>query len=122
MAITQEVLQKMKDALEGEKNRLEKELSRFAKPTGTKGEYETTFEDIGRDPDENALEVENYQGNLALEATFEKRLEAIQIALASLDAGTYGVCGSCGSEIETARLEANPAASTCISCARQNIE
>jgi DnaK suppressor protein len=34
-----------------------------------------------------------------------------------MDAGTYGVCGECGEEIEARRLEAVPYAATCTDCA-----
>jgi DnaK suppressor protein len=37
--------------------------------------------------------------------------------LTRLDAGTYGTCEVCGEPIGTARLEARPAARTCINCA-----
>jgi RNA polymerase-binding transcription factor DksA len=39
-------------------------------------------------------------------------------ALSRLEAGRYGICTSCDQAIAAARLEARPAASTCIACAR----
>ncbi|GAB3037506.1 TraR/DksA C4-type zinc finger protein [Parafrigoribacterium mesophilum] len=45
------------------------------------------------------------------------RLAQIDAALARLDVGTYGTCEVCGQPIGTARLEARPAARTCINCA-----
>lgn len=119
MTLNAEFIQKMKESLEEEKRRIESELSRFAKPTGTSGDYETGFEDIGRDRDENAQEVENYQENLAMEDTLEKRLHMILRSLAQIAEGKYGKCASCGADIEGARLEANPEAITCISCSRK---
>lgn len=44
-------------------------------------------------------------------------LNDVQRALAKLDAGTYGVCERCGSEIGEARLEAMPGTRWCITCA-----
>lgn len=44
-------------------------------------------------------------------------LFALDEALRRLDAGTYGVCASCGAVIGIDRLAARPAASTCIDCA-----
>ena len=38
-------------------------------------------------------------------------------AIARVEAGTYGVCEVCGAGIGAARLEALPAARTCIRCA-----
>jgi RNA polymerase-binding transcription factor DksA len=40
-------------------------------------------------------------------------------AVRRLDAGTYGVCEACGAAIPDERLEARPAARTCVSCAAQ---
>ena len=43
-------------------------------------------------------------------------LASIERALHRLSSGTYGVCISCGSDIELARLEDNPAIDTCRTC------
>ena len=45
------------------------------------------------------------------------RLAQIDAAVARLEAGAYGTCEVCGAPIGTARLEARPAARTCINCA-----
>jgi len=39
--------------------------------------------------------------------------------LERIEAGTYGICASCGQQIPPARLEANPWASLCIDCKRE---
>lgn len=44
--------------------------------------------------------------------------QRINAALARLDEGEYGYCLGCGEEIAVKRLELDPTASTCISCAR----
>lgn len=54
---------------------------------------------------------------LAREASDE--LDTVQAALARLQAGTYGVCTSCGESIGTKRLEAIPEALLCITCAER---
>jgi RNA polymerase-binding transcription factor DksA len=46
------------------------------------------------------------------------RLADLDHALHQLTEGTYGICESCGGRIGAERLEARPAARTCISCAR----
>ena len=43
-------------------------------------------------------------------------LASIERALHRLSSGTYGVCVSCGSDIELGRLEDNPAIDTCGTC------
>src|SRR4051812_36413988 len=53
----------------------------------------------------------------ALLAGARARLVELDRAISNVDAGTYGVCESCGDTIAAERLVALPAASTCISCA-----
>lgn len=42
--------------------------------------------------------------------------ERVQEALARVDAGTYGRCVDCGSELPDERLEARPEAARCVNC------
>jgi len=44
---------------------------------------------------------------------------AIDAALERIETGEFGYCVRCGEEIARPRLEHNPAASTCIECARE---
>ena len=43
-----------------------------------------------------------------------QRLQAVLAALESIEDGTYGKCIVCGKEIDPRRLDADPAALTCI--------
>ncbi len=114
MALDTTTLAQLKERLLADKARLEEELTRFAQPTGTPGDYETKFEVIGSDPDENASEVEAYADNLSLEGTLEDNLRDVNDALSKMVAGTYGVCEKTSKEIPLERLQANPAARTVI--------
>ena len=40
----------------------------------------------------------------------------VRDALRQMQAGTYGICSSCGGEIPEARLQARPEATRCIDC------
>lgn len=44
---------------------------------------------------------------------------AIDAALSRMDEGEFGYCLKCGDEIAPARLDHDPAVSTCINCARE---
>lgn len=44
------------------------------------------------------------------------RLDQIGAALLAIDDGTYGKCITCGKEIDPRRLDAEPAALTCMDC------
>jgi RNA polymerase-binding protein DksA len=54
-----------------------------------------------------------------LEEHDERLLAAIDAALERIDAGTYGICTNCGSQIAPERLEAMPWATLCIDCKRK---
>lgn len=66
---------------------------------------------------DGAFELEK---RLALEKGLREALGEIERALQKCEAGTYGLCDSCGQPIEQARLEALPQANLCLNCkARQ---
>jgi hypothetical protein len=50
-------------------------------------------------------------------AAAREQVAAVDAALARLAAGRYGQCERCGQPIGAGRLEARPAATTCIRCA-----
>ena len=52
----------------------------------------------------------------ALDEQGRHEMEEIQAALARLDAGTYGLCDTCGETISAARLTAMPMARRCVAC------
>lgn len=111
MPLSPETLQELKTKLLTEKSRLEEDLGRFAKPVG-KNEFETVYEDLGENYEENATEVGMYADNKALEATLENELREVEAALGRMNAGTYGICENSGKEIPLERLRAYPAART----------
>jgi RNA polymerase-binding protein DksA len=65
-----------------------------------------------------ASQVFEQQRDLALRDKDEQHLEAVDAALARLDAGTFGSCVRCGRPIAPERLEALPWAAHCIDCQR----
>lgn len=85
-------------------------------------EYRVRYEDIGTDvgeEDENVHEQEAYQVALGQAGSLEDRLNDVAAALERMDDGTYGSCDNCDLQIPEERLEANPAARTCIDCAEK---
>lgn len=116
MSLDPKTLTELKEKLTQERGRIREELSRIAKPTKDSDDFNTTFNDIGDDEDENASEVEEYTDNLAIEAVFEKQLKEIAEALEKIDLGTYGKCENCKKDIPIERLRAYPAAKTCFNC------
>ncbi len=52
----------------------------------------------------------------SLRAAAERRMAAIDDALARLDDGSYGTCTGCGAPIAPERLAAVPGTTTCVPC------
>ncbi len=63
------------------------------------------------DASDEPLEALNEAGLVQIAGT--------KLALARIEAGSYGVCTSCGEAIHAGRLEAMPIAAQCISCAEE---
>jgi len=66
--------------------------------------------------EEGADEASELETRLALERRLGESLDEVEHALQKYEAGTYGLCDSCGKPIEQARLEAIPQASFCLKC------
>ena len=65
-----------------------------------------------------ASQVFAQQRDLAFREQAERRLQAIEHALARIEAGTYTVCEVCGGPILAERHEVVPWATTCVECGR----
>jgi DnaK suppressor protein len=68
---------------------------------------------------DTATETVDREIDYTLEEHDGRLLQAIDEALARVDAGTYGVCVNCGAQIPPERLEAMPWATLCIECKRK---
>lgn len=104
----------VREKLADERVRLEKELGK-----------QKLVSDMGSDTegamfDEEADEAEQMSANIGVRQTYKERIAEIDSAMARLDAGTYGVCESCGAAIEYDVLAANPAARLCKACTKQS--
>ena len=53
---------------------------------------------------------------LGLITTLKKRLDDIDVALASIDDGTYGICRRCGASIGADRMAYRPTSTLCVRC------
>jgi DnaK suppressor protein len=71
------------------------------------------IDDLSGDERERAKRL---TGGKSASAVLAARLEAIDIALGKLDAGTYGRCETCGALIPEDRLAADPTYRHCVAC------
>jgi DnaK suppressor protein len=72
--------------------------------------------DAGDDPADAGTKAFQREHELALTQNAQDLLGQGERALARIDAGTYGVCESCGNPIGKARLLAFPRATLCMEC------
>lgn len=61
-------------------------------------------------------EVFEQELDMGLAKQLQQSYEAVKAALAKFEDGTYGLCESCGTRIELARLEVVPEARFCLTC------
>ena len=107
-------IETQKTKLEEERTRLQSELSRIAKKDVVGDDYHAQVEQIGRAPDENVVEEEQYEAARSVEQSLELQLRDVQSALARIAPGRYGICAKCGEPIEQKRLEVLPSARACL--------
>ena len=99
-----------------EKKRLTSELNNIGR-RNEHGEWEANAGDVQEsdaDQNDNADRFQDFEEKSSLVVPLEKRLVEVDDALARISEGTYGTCVVCNNEIEKERLDANPAAETCI--------
>ena len=70
------------------------------------------------DSKERAKELEDSEVVDALGNEARAEIRNISAALQRMEAGEYGICVECGTEIDLARINAHPYAKKCIDCAR----
>ncbi|WP_445367358.1 TraR/DksA family transcriptional regulator [Methylomonas sp. BW4-1] len=79
-----------------------------------------TDKPLAQDFSEQAVETENDEVLDALGNATRDEVEKIKQAISRIDAGTYGICLSCGEPIRKERLAAVPYANQCIHCAEKS--
>lgn len=115
--INGEELNELRAALDAELASLEEELASHGRAIPGIGDWQgTTGGLVGEEPDPNdaADQMEELATNVPLVEELEKRYKDVASALQNMDKGTYGVCEECEKEIPMDRLQANPAARTCV--------
>ena len=95
--------------LEGLKAELSEEIDRTVH---TMQDEATIF----ADPNDRASQESDMSLELRNRDRERKLIKKIDETIASIDAGEYGYCNSCGVEIGLKRLEARPTATLCIDC------
>jgi DnaK suppressor protein len=109
-------LETLKEHLEKELVRLEAEVAQFEeheRVTLSEASGENAYRDHMADQGSATFEREL---DMTLEDNVRGLLADVRVALARIEAGTYGMCERCDSPIPGERMEAVPTASLCIKC------
>ena len=100
--------------LAAEKDQLEEDLETHGRKVNGDWQGESSESAPEADPNTTANQIEELAINVPLVEGLESRYREVAAALKRIDEGSYGKCAVCGENIPPERLEANPAATTCI--------
>ncbi len=107
-----------KTLLETERDEIMSELGGISVKDPITGSFTADVDADDAETMADTLDMDNrneeYEESSALTETFSARLTEVNNALSKIESGNYGTCSVCGNEIEEARLQANPAATTCV--------
>ncbi len=108
----------LKDALQKEQERLMEGMSMIGVMNSEiDGDWVVHTEKSDEtEPDMIADKVDEIETNEGILSTLEERMKEVNDALERIEKGSYGNCIKCNKQIEEKRLEANPAALTCLAC------
>ena len=111
---TETELVKVRNELEAEVAGLRADISRAESQIAER--LSDAVGDAGDDQADAGAKTFEREHELAMTQNARDLLAQNEQALARIDAGTYGVCESCGQPIGKARLQAFPRATLCVSC------
>ena len=107
-------LKEVQAELESEATSLNADLAKAASDIAER--LGDAVRDAGDDTADAGTKVFEREQEFALTQNTQDLLDQGERALARIDAGTYGVCESCGQPIGKARLLAFPRATLCVEC------
>ena len=111
-------LDRFRKRLEEEKERLEEQIADYERVLE---EARLTESSSDRSPDPGNAEASSMKLEYAKELSIEQNtldlLSKANRALERVDAGTYGICETCGKAIPIERLEVLPYTTLCVECA-----
>jgi len=99
---SKEFIEEMKKALQSERQQLLDEIKQ-----------NQDFPDYGRNDEDNATEMVDFENTSATKKALEERLKNVEEAEVRIEEGIYGVT-TAGEKIPEDRLRANPAAATLV--------
>jgi DnaK suppressor protein len=111
-------LERFKKRLEDERERLEEKIADYERDLE---EARLTESSSDRSPDPGNAEASSMKLEYAKELSIEQNtldlLSKANRSLERIEAGTYGICESCGRSIPVERLDVLPYSTLCVECA-----
>ena len=111
-------LERFRKRLEEERERLEEMIEDYERDLE---EARLTESSSDRSPDPGNAEASSMKLEYAKELSIEQNtldlLSKVNRALDRVNAGTYGICESCGNPIPVERLDVLPYSTLCVECA-----
>jgi DnaK suppressor protein len=119
--LAKSTLDRFRKRLEQEKERLEELIADYERELE---EARLTESSSDRSPDPGNAEASSMKLEYAKELSIEQNtldlLRKVDRALERVEAGTYGLCESCGNAIPVERLDVLPYSTLCVECASRN--
>lgn len=112
--LTEDQMDDLRANLEAERDSLEEELAEHGRKVSRDWQGTSGSQGTEPDPNDSADNIEELSTNIPLVEELETRHKEIGKALGKMEGGSYGICEVCHKEIPFDRLEANPAAATCV--------
>ena len=116
--LAKSTVERFRKRLEEERDHLEEQIAEYEREIE---EARMTEASSDRSPDPGNAEASSVKLEYAKELSIEQNtidlLGKVRHALLRIEAGSYGICESCGGPIAEARLEAMPMARLCMTCA-----
>jgi DnaK suppressor protein len=113
-------LASMRKELQQQLHRLNGELSTLEKVREDARQEKDEYSGYGNQIAEAATETFEAERDLALIDNLEQMRGQVEAALQRIEAGSYGLCQTCGQPIPRERLEALPHADQCVGCKSKN--
>jgi DnaK suppressor protein len=109
-----ELLEQLRAELESDRVQLERQIERLEREFAEESSTRPSSDD---EVDTGSATSER-ERTMSLSRHARSQLTLIEEALRRMDAGTYGICVTCGEPIDPDRLEARPQSVQCMRCQR----
>jgi RNA polymerase-binding protein DksA len=118
--LAKSTIDKFRKRLNDERDRLQTLIDEYEQELE---EARLTESSSDRSPDPGNAEAGSmkfeYEKELSIEQNTIDLLGKVNHALEAVEAGTYGICESCGKNIPLTRLDVLPYVTVCVDCARK---